>query len=74
VGVTGQRDVDHRYPPVPAGRGVAAQRDLLLVVALSVVQHRGGLTQPGIRIDQRGGFVLVAVLPVGFHDLGQVLV
>ncbi len=74
VGVAGQRDVDDRDPAVPVGGGLAAQRDLGSPVVAAVLAHRGALAQPRVGVHEDGGLGLVAVVPVGLHDLRQVAV
>jgi hypothetical protein len=66
--------VRHGYPVVPGAGGRAVEADLPLVEAAGEGLGDGGLAQAGVGVDYRCAPDLVPVLPVGFHDVVQVLV
>ena len=74
AGGGGQADVDHGYPVVPAAGERAVEADLPLVEFPGECLGDGRLAEPGVGVDDGGALDLVPVLPVGFHDVVQVLV
>ena len=69
-----QAHVHHRHPVMACPGDRAIKADLPLVEGTGEDPGDGRLAQPGAGIDHRGALDLVPVLPVGFHDVVQVLV
>jgi hypothetical protein len=66
--------VHHGHPVVPGIGDRAGEADLPVVEGAGEDLGDGGFAQPGIGVDHRGAFDLVAVLAVGLDDVVQVLV
>ena len=62
------------YPVVPGAGERAVEADLPLVELPGEDLGDGRLAEPGVGVDHGGALDLVAVLPVGFHDVVQLLV
>lgn len=74
TGLAGQPDPADRPPFVPVPGVFAVLGDLAEMESFGEGQHRGGLAQPGERVDRDRALGLVPVLGVAVHDVPQILV